>query len=66
MSKQQEYIVTGHLKDSKGIEKQTYLLHRSIFAESKDGAISNFKNYFAPDLELIKIFSVVDHHGNQI
>lgn len=62
----QEYVVTGYLKDSKGKERQTYLLHRSIFTDSKERAIADFQNYFSPDLELIKIFSVVDNNGNQI
>lgn len=61
-----EYIVTGHLKDTTGTEKQTYLLHRSFFANSKDQAIEFFHKYFNPELEVIKIFSVVDHNGNQI
>jgi hypothetical protein len=65
-SHQKEYIVTGHLKETNGKEKQTYILHRSIFSDSKDNAINHFKNHFFPDLELIKIFSVTDHNGNQI
>lgn len=61
-----EFIVTGHLKETIGSERQTYMLHRSFFAKSKEEAIENFRSYFKPDLEVIKIFSVVDHNGNMV
>lgn len=59
-----EFIVTGHLKETNGSEKQTYMLHRSFFSPSKEEAVEHFRSYFEPDLEVIKIFSVVDHNGN--
>jgi hypothetical protein len=59
-----EFIVTGHLKEINSIERQTYMLHRSFMAMSKEQAIKNFHEYFSPDLEVIKIFSVIDEHGN--
>lgn len=61
-----EFIVTGHLKETKGSEKQTYMLHRSFFVPSKEEAVKLFQSYFEPDLELIKIFSVVDNNGNVV
>jgi hypothetical protein len=60
----QEYVVTGHLKESTGEDKQTYLLHRSCFADSKEQAIEFFHNFFEPKLKVIRIFSVVDNNGN--
>ena len=59
-----EFIVTGHLKDANGSEPQTYMLHRSFVTVSKEQAIKNFHEYFKPDMEVIKIFSVIDEHGN--
>ena len=61
-----EFIVTGHLKEVNGSDKQTYMLHRSFFAPSKEEAIEHFRSYFKPDLEVIKIFSVVDDCGQLI
>lgn len=62
----QEYVVTGHLKESTGEDKQTYLLHRSFFADSKEQAIKFFCAFFEPELTVMKIFSVVDQYGNII
>lgn len=59
-----EFIVTGHLKDSIGAEKQTYILHNSFFVRSKEQAITAFHDFFEPELEVIKIFSVIDSSGN--
>ena len=61
-----EFIVTGQLKETQGSEKQTYMLHRSFFAKSKEQAIEFFNKYFLPDLTVIKIYSVIDEYGNQI
>lgn len=63
---QQEYTITGHLKETTGTDRQTYLLHGSFWAESKEKAIAYFHEHFKPDLEVIKIYSVIDNHGNQI
>jgi hypothetical protein len=61
-----EYTITGQLKETNGIEKQTYLLHRSFFADSKEQAIKFFCAFFEPELTVMKIFSVVDQYGNII
>lgn len=59
-----EFIVTGHLREAKSKESQTYIYHRSFFTQSKEQAVKNFHNHFKPNLEVIKIFSVVDEYGN--
>jgi hypothetical protein len=61
-----EFVVTGHLKETIGTQRQTYMLHRSFFVSSKEEAIEHFRSYFEPDLEIIKIFSVVDGNGNMV
>lgn len=59
-----EFVVTGQLKETNGQEKQMLILHRSFFTTSKEQAIRNFHDYFGPDLEVVKIYSVVDNNGN--
>lgn len=47
-----EFIVTGHLKETTGSEKQTYMLHRSFFVPSKEEAVKLFKSHFEQILSL--------------
>jgi hypothetical protein len=58
----QEFVVTGHLKDLS--DNQTLILHRAFMTESKEKAIVEFYDCFQPELEILKIFSVVDQYGN--
>lgn len=58
----EEFVVTGHLKNLS--DNQTLILHKSFMALSRETAIQNFRKHFEPDLEVIKIFSVVDQYGN--
>lgn len=60
---EKEFTVTGQLKETNGSEKQMLILHRSFFTSSKEQAIQNFYNHFEPDLQVVKIFSVVDEKG---
>lgn len=60
-----EFIVTGQLKETKGSEKQIYVLHDSFFAYSENEAIEYFISYFKPKLEVVKILSVIENnYGN--
>ena len=59
-----EFIVTGQLKQCH--DSQTLILHRSFMTESKETAIQKFHDFFEPDLKIIKIYSVVDEHGNVV
>lgn len=58
----EEFVVTGHLKNLS--DNQTLILHKSFMTLSRETAIQNFRKHFEPDLEVIKIFSVVDQYGN--
>jgi hypothetical protein len=58
----QEFVVTGQLKDR--ADNQTLILHRAFMSESKEKAIVEFYDCFQPDLEILKIYSVVDQYGN--
>lgn len=60
----EEFVVTGHLKNLS--DNQTLILHRSFTTLSRETAIQNFRKHFEPDLEVIKIFSVVDQYGNVV
>ena len=57
-----EFIVTGQLKQRH--DSQTLILHQSFMSVSKEEAIQKFHNFFEPDLKIMKIYSVVDEHGN--
>ena len=57
-----EFIVTGQLKQWH--DNQILILHQSFMTTSKEDAIEKFHNFFEPDLKIMKIYSVVDEHGN--
>ena len=59
-----EFVVTGHLQQKD--DGQTLILHRSFMTLSRESAIENFRKHFEPDLRILKIFSVIDEHGNVI
>ena len=59
-----EFIVTGHLKQKDN--DQTLILHRSFMTVSRESAIEKFRKHFEPDLQILKIFSVVDDEGNLV
>ena len=59
-----EFVVTGHLQQRD--DGQTLILHRSFMTVSIETAIENFHKHFEPDLKIMKIYSVVDEHGNVV
>ena len=59
-----EFVVTGQLKQ--WYDNQTLILHQSFVTESKESAIQKFHDHFEPDLKIMKIYSVVDEHGNVV
>lgn len=58
-----EFTVTGQLQESNG---QTLILHGSFFEKSREEAIQKFHEHFEPDLKVIRIYSVVNEHGQLV
>lgn len=58
-----EFTVTGQLQESSG---QTLILHGSFFEKSREEAIQKFHKHFEPDLKIIRIYSVVNEHGQLV
>lgn len=58
-----EFTVTGQLQEADG---QSLILHGSFFENSREEAIQKFHEHFEPNLKVLKIFSVVNEHGQLV